>query len=281
MGKAVTHQIKQLEEELEIQLFERIGNRTKLTMNGEQMLPLAYKALADADDILTFAKEGVDIRGSLTIGTCTSMMEAFMPAVITELHGRHPDIQTKIVTGTTPDSADMLTKNEVDLMMVIDERISDPYLVRSVDRAEPMDFICGKDHPLAAKKKPDLADVAEHPFIVTETGVSYTLVLERLMADRELKFEPLLETGSTTLVMDLIEKNEAVGFLPHYITEARIERGSIKKLDVKDTNVVLYDQVFRHKNKWLTPQMRAFLEILIKQYGFRDANAEYNANLIP
>lgn len=62
---AVTHQIKQLEEELGIQLFERIRNQTKLTMSGEQLMPLVYNVLKGADDINSFANADLEIRGQL------------------------------------------------------------------------------------------------------------------------------------------------------------------------------------------------------------------------
>lgn len=265
---AVTHQIKQLEEELGIQLFERIRNQTKLTMSGEQLLPLVYNVLKGTDDINSFANAGLEIRGQLKIGTCTSMMEAMLPDIISELHRKHPLIQTTVLTGTTTDSADMLTRNEVDFMMVINEKISNPYLIRAAEREEQMDFICGPKHPLASKKSITVSQLVEYPFVVTETGVSYTYVLEKFLANNDVNIEPFLEIGSTNVVLDLVKRNEAVAFLPHYIVTEELSAGNVKKITVKNGNIKLYDQIHYHKNKWITPQMNEFIQLLCKYYNF-------------
>lgn len=274
---AVTHQIKQLEEELGLQLFERIHNQTKLTMFGEQLLPLVYNVIKGTDDISSFASEGLEIRGQLRIGTCTSMMESLLPDIFAEIQERHPLIQTTVLTGTTPDSADMLSRNEVDFMMVIDEKINNPYLIRAAEREEPMDFVCGKKHPLAKKERVTMEELVEHPFVVTETGVSYTLVLEKLLAEHNLAIQPFLEIGSTNVVIDLVKRGKAIAFLPHYIVadqladpKASSRNKGLIKLNVEGGDITLYDQVHFHKNKWITPQMQEFLDLLCEKQGFKN-----------
>lgn len=265
---AVTHQIKQLEEELGIQLFERIRNQTKLTMSGEQLLPLVYQTLKDTDNILSFANADLEMRGQLKIGTCTSMMEAMLPEIITELNSRHPLVQTTVLTGTTIDSADMLSRNEVDIMLVIDEKISNPYLMRAAEREEQMDFVCGRSHPLAKKKRISVKELCEHPFVVTETGVSYTQVLEKFLAKNDATIEPFLEIGSTNVVIDMVKRNRAVAFLPHYIVDDDIKKGHLIKMNVTGGKITLFDQAYYHKSKWITPQMQEFLDLLCEKEGF-------------
>lgn len=265
---AVTHQIKQLEDELGVQLFERIRNQTKLTMTGEQMMPLVYKVLNDTDEIFSFADADLEIRGQLKIGTCTSMMESMLPDIISELHENHPLIQTIVLTGTTPDSEDMLSRNEVDIMMVIDEKINNPYLIRAAERAEQMDFVCGSGHKLAGRKKIPVNKLVEFPFVVTETGVSYTYVLEKFLASKDTNIEPFLEIGSTNVVIDLIKRNKAIAFLPHYVVERDIAEGNLVKLNVEGGKITLYNQVHYHKSKWITPQMEEFIRLLSEYQGF-------------
>ena len=239
-------------------------------MNGEQLLPLVYKALKDTDNILSFASEGLEIRGKLRIGTCTSMMESMLPDIIDELNEKHPLIQTIVLTGTTIDSADMLSKNEVDIMLVVDEKISNPYLVRAAEREEPMDFVCGPKHALANKKRVNVSELCEHPFVVTETGVSYTQILEKFLANNDATIEPFLEIGSTNVVIDMVKRNKSIAFLPHYIVKNDLDIGQLVKLNVAGGKITLYDQAYYHKSKWITPQMQEFLDLLCKYEGFND-----------
>lgn len=149
-----------------------------------------------------------------------------------------------------------------------DEKISNPYLVRAAEREEPMDFICGPKHALANKKRISVKELCEHPFVVTETGVSYTQVLEKFLAKNDATIEPFLEIGSTNVVIDMVKRNKAVAFLPHYIVKDDLDADRLVKLNIAGGKIKLYDQAYYHKSKWITPQMQEFLDLLCKYEGY-------------
>ena len=90
---AVTMQIKQLEAELQAQLFERIGKRAKLTQAGERLLPLALNILDSARKAEDIAREPEQISGKLRIGTCESYVISVLPPVFMELGERCPGVE--------------------------------------------------------------------------------------------------------------------------------------------------------------------------------------------
>ena len=81
----VSFQIKQLETELGVQLFERIGKKAKLTQAGQRLLPYALDILSAAGKAESIAREPEQISGKLRIGTCESYVISVLPPVFMEM----------------------------------------------------------------------------------------------------------------------------------------------------------------------------------------------------
>lgn len=105
---AVTMQIKQLEKELQVQLFERIGKRVQLTQAGERLLPYALEILNAQAMARTIAREPGQIAGKLRIGTCESYVISVLPEIIMELGAICPHVEVSTPTALVPDLVQML-----------------------------------------------------------------------------------------------------------------------------------------------------------------------------
>ena len=105
---AVTMQIKQLESELHVQLFERIGKQVKLTQAGERLLPYALEILGAVRQAENIAREPAQIAGKLRIGTCESFVISVLPPVLTELTALCPQVEIITHTARIPDLIQML-----------------------------------------------------------------------------------------------------------------------------------------------------------------------------
>ena len=76
------------------------------------------------------------------------------------------------------------------------------------------------------------------------------------------KICPFLESTNTDLLLDLIQKdNSGITFLPEYVVQKALENQTIKKIDVPDLEMVIWRQIFYHKDKWVSKEMKAFFEI--------------------
>ena len=94
---AVTMQIKQLEAELQVQLFERIGKKAKLTQAGQRLLPYALDILSAAGKAESIAREPGQISGKLRIGTCESYVISVLPPVFMEMGERCPGVELSLI----------------------------------------------------------------------------------------------------------------------------------------------------------------------------------------
>ena len=94
--------------------------------------------------------------------------------------------------------------------------------------------------------------------------MSYRDALDQRLAARGLSIHPYIELGSASLLCQMVERGMGFSFLPEYIVRPALSAGRIARLNVPDCTVTMHRQLFYHKDKWLTPQMKAFIE-LVKQ----------------
>ena len=76
-----------------------------------------------------------------------------------------------------------------------------------------------------------------------------------------MRIRPFFETGDTEVIIHLIRENKALSFLPYFAVEDSIRRGELRELKVRDFDVTMYRQVFYHKDKWVTNEMREFMNL--------------------
>ena len=110
----------------------------------------------------------------------------------------------------------------------------------------------------------DQARVLYHlaAFILTEKGMSYRRLLDERLAKDGLEIKPVLEIGRTDLICDLVSAGSGVSFLPDFVTEEAVKKGSIVRLSAKGYDIDIWKQLLYRKDKWMTLPMNAIIEHL-------------------
>ena len=119
-------------------------------------------------------------------------------------------------------------------------------------------------HPLAEQAEVTLQELAGQEFLLTERGMSYRDALDQCMAAQGLAIKPFLELGSASLLCQMVEHGMGLSFLPEYIVQNALAAGTLARLNVPACRVEMRRQLFYHRDKWLTPQMKAFITLVQK-----------------
>ena len=257
---AVSSQIAQLEEELGVPLFDRVGKTVRLTDAGQTFLHYARTLLTTAQQAKAALQPAPEARGTLRVAIADSLCSALMPGVLARFHALCPRVEVSFRSGSTQEMQDMLAANRADLAYTFDQPVTHPSFVRLLDEPEPCCFLAPAGHPLAGRQGLTLADLAGQEFLLTERGMSYREALEQLLAARQLTLRPYLELGDAALLCRLVEDGMGLTFLPRYIMDACLT-GRAVPLEVADCRIEMRRQLFCHKEKWITPQMRVFIRL--------------------
>ena len=258
---AVSAQIAQLEAELETPLFDRVGKTVRLTDAGQTFLSYARTLLATSEQAKAALQPARQVGGTLRIALADSLCSAFLPDLLQRYHALCPQVELVLHSATADEMMQWLGTNQVDLAYTLDEPLVQPSIVRALDIPESICFVAPAGHPLAAKDAVTLEELARQEFLLTERGMSYRDALDQVLEAHQLSIKPYLELGSAALLCQMVERGLGLSFLPEYIVRDALAAGRVARLSVPDCTVTMRRQLFYHKDKWLTPQMKAFMEL--------------------
>lgn len=261
---AVTMQIKQLEDELHTQLFERIGKQVRLTQAGERLLPYALDILNSIRKAENIEQEPERISGKLRIGTCESYVISILPPVIMEFSEICPHVEISTHTALVPDLFHMLRQNDIDILFFMDQKIYFPEWVKVSEKPEKIFFVASSNSALAGEKHISIERLLQEPLYLTEKGISYRYAMEQSLAAKGYELHPFFEVGNTDVITRFLLNNKGISFLPEYVVRDYLKDGRLTVLDTECDEIVMWSQLVYHRNKCVTPQMSLFLELILK-----------------
>ncbi len=261
----VSFQIKQLEQELDCLLFERINHTITLTKKGEELLEFAKQIRYLTDEFNQKHLAPQELRGFLRIVTSDSLCEEMINANYVDFHRLFPDIALKFITADTETMFEILDHNEADLMLTLDNHVYQRDYVIAKEEPIEMYFVTGAASPYAMTKELKLNDIVDFPFILTERGIGYRRVFDEEMAKRSVEILPILEIGRTDIILSMLESGVGVSFLPDFVTKKKIEEGKLVRLNISDMKAEIWKQLIYHKNKFVTGCMQILIEYIKKK----------------
>ena len=258
----VSFQIKQMENELGCQLFERINHTVQLTEKGREVLEYAHQINRMTRELKDSMKEETAsgyIRLAMADSLCTSLLSRDF------LHFRelYPNIALKIIAAGTEEMFRLMNHNEADAILTLDNHIyNTEYRILQEEKVRTF-FVAGADTEIASASSLSIEELLLQPFILTEKGMSYRRLLEEKLAELSLEIQPVLEIGSTELICSLVEQGAGISFLPEYVIKDRVKAGTLVCLPVSGLEIHVWKQLLYHRNKWVSPQMERVLKYCV------------------
>lgn len=264
----VSFQIKQLENELDCMLFERINHTISLTEKGREVLSYAQQISHLTDDFKQNISNSKEIAGHIHIVTPDSICEMMLSRNYTDFYHHYPKISLKFSTADTDDMFRILDHNEADIIFTLDSHVYHQDYIIAKEEPIPTHFVTGACSPLANKSNLSITDIIHQPFILTERKMGYRRVFDQELAKRSLDIQPVLEIGRTDLITAALEDGVGISFLPDFVTQKKVSEGKLVYLDVKDFKFEIWKQLIYHKNKWISKHFNAFIQyVMAKEFN--------------
>ena len=278
---AVTVQIRQLEEELDTRLFDRMGKRIALTDTGERFFSHACDVISQVNQARMSVAATTELHGTLHIGTIESLTCLKLPAVLHRYRQHHPKVSIhitvgeptvlhlyrkfnpkvsiRITVGEPEDLIEHMERGELDMIYVLDEPLYSNNWHKLMEQREEIVFVASASLGEAlGGRELTTEELVQYPFFLTEQD-NYRRVLNRRLAARRCILTPSLECSDTSFLIRMLEIDRGVSFLPWYAVENSVKEGRLIRLSVEDCYISLYRQIFCHKEKWRTREMDEFV----------------------
>jgi LysR family cys regulon transcriptional activator len=215
----VSRQIRELEEELGIVLFERAGKRlTGLTPPGAMVLPIIERLLQDADNLKRAGDEyAAQGKGTLTIAATHSQARYALPLAVRDFSAANPGIELRLHQGSPKQVAELLLSGEADIGVATEALAEYPELVALPCYQWTHKVIVPASHALAAdavSKKPlTLARLAEFPIITYEPGYTGRSHIDEAFKRQGLALKLVLSAMDADVIKTYVELGMGVGII--------------------------------------------------------------------
>lgn len=258
---AVTIQIKNLEEELGVKLFDRMGKQVTLTNRGKKLLIHAHNIFKEVNQVKNELRPQGELDGRLVIGTNESLCFSKLPTLLTYFREHHPKMNISIVFDSPDPLLEMMEHNKVDLVYFLDEPRYSNAWNKEMEEKEPVVFVCASRCRFAGQKNVKVEDFMDQPFFLTEKNANYRRALDKYLASKNIELTPFVEISDTEFILKMVELNNGMSFLPRFAIEKSVADGHLAIVDVAEPEIYMYRQIFYHKDKWLTREMEEFIRV--------------------
>jgi len=258
----VTAQIKALEEELGVPLFDRLGRRVTLTDAGRNFLPFAGQALAAMEQGQRAVQTGAEPSGPLRIGAPESVLTYRLPQVLRAYRRRFPHVELIFRPYSDATLALKLEAGKFDMAIHMSDAIP-PQSIRSIRlKMERVLLLAEPGHPLATRATVKPADLAGQNLLLTEAGCGYREKLDRALALQNIRPANITEFSSVEAIKQCVAVGMGLGLLPAIVVTRELRQRQLKALHWAGPSLDIATHILWHKNKWVSPAMAAFIEMV-------------------
>jgi LysR family cys regulon transcriptional activator len=212
----VSRQIRELEDELGIELFHRAGKRlTGLTPPGQAVLPIVERLLLEADNLKRagedFASSG---RGTLTIAATHSQARYALPPAVRDFSAAHPEVVLRLHQGSPKQVAQMLLSGEADIGVATEALAEYEDLVALPSYRWTHVVVVPAAHELAAEAEAlTLERLARFPIITYEPGYTGRTHIDEAFRRRGLQWNLVLSAMDADVIKTYVELGLGVGII--------------------------------------------------------------------
>lgn len=268
----VTMQIKALEDELGVRLFDRLGKQLVLTAAGKRFLTHIQGVLNKLDEARSVVHDNEVLSGTLTISANEVICAYRLPAVFQRFRSQHPGVRLIFRSVPNQELKQTLFEGTADVVFMLDEPIRSSGLAVEPLVEETFRLLAAPDHPLAKRTELQLEDFHGEVFLTNEKGCPYRTMFDRSLEKEGIDSITYLEFQSAEAIKQCAISGIGIAFLPEIVAEAEAERGKLVALPWQIPDLHVYTQMSWHRDKWLSPIMLSFIEAAREVLAIEEGN---------
>jgi len=264
---ALSQQIKALEEELDCQLFERIGKRKlKLTSAGERFLTFAESILENYDSLREDLNElKGSQKGRLKIAAPFTTLYHLFPDVLKKYTERFPQVELTILDRSQQTVIELVKSGDIDFGFTVESEIPGGLATLRWKKVETA-LMTPMGHPLATGKGVTLRQIAKYPLILPPKDLRFTCrrMLEERFQKLGLDYQIVMESSNVELTSLYVEIGLGISFATVVKDLPALKRRKLEFLPMDELFKPDYIAAVMRRDKTLASYKSAFINILLQ-----------------
>lgn len=255
---AMSKRIAVLEGTLGARLFDRIGRSVTLTEAGQALLPRARRILAELDDSRrALSNLSGHVGGTLRLGTSHHIGLHRLPPGLRAFVSRYADVELDLRFMDSEAACHAVETGHLELAIVTLPPDPRPSLELIPIWDDPLAVVCGPDHPLAQRRRTQLADLAEYPAILPASSTYTRQIAEQAFHALGLSLRGSLSTNYLETIKMLVSVGLGWSLLPQTMVDQQLRALPVRELRLKRTLGAVH-----HRERTLSNAARVMIEVL-------------------
>lgn len=211
---SLSQQIRSLEDELKMKLFERTHRYVALTVEGSVLLPQARDIVQRVDELATLREFSTVPRGPLRIASITAATIAVLPQVLPSYREAFPNVQLSLETGTVEDNSRALVERRVDVAF-LRAPLKDPRLDGALVAEEQICVALPDGHPLCSRKRIPIRALegADMVGMRDEFTGDFNKTMDAVLREHGVTVRDKIQTGSLETMLGLIASGMGIALV--------------------------------------------------------------------
>ena len=261
----VSRQIRELEEELGVEIFIRAGKRlTGLTPPGVTLLPIVENLLLGADNLKRAGDDfSAKMEGQLSVAATHSQARYALPHVVKDFRDKFPQVTLHLHQGSPKQVADMLLSGEADIGVATEALSNYTQLVTLPCYRWTHSIVVPAHHPLLSVDGPvTLQQLARYPIITYQVGYTGRSHIDDAFASQALQPNVVLTAMDADVIKTYVELGMGVGIVASVALDAERDR-NLRILDAGHLFQVNVTRLGLRKGVWLRGYAYSFIETFV------------------
>lgn len=272
----VTFQIRQLEEELSMKLFEKIGRRMVLTQAGKEILPYINTILQNAEQINNYGKSLSEIKGSLRLAIPDSILIYNMQPFIQSFLHEAPHVQLIINSIQSGEINQAIVDDKADIGINCEKEYYPDSVIHKKLGSYKAILVAS---PFADEKLLDFTTPHQKKnisMICNEPEGYYQKEINKYFEEKDIVLNSPMNVQSIEAVKRCVMNNLGIAVVPTYSIVEELKKGALIQINT-EINDKIYDSVYvYHKNKWMSPQIKLAIHLLYQNVA--NIEIDFNSN---
>ena len=222
---AISHSVKNLEEDLRCQLVTRTGRKIHITEDGNDLYQEAQAILHQMESARNRIQDRANWgKGRLRIGASTTACQHLIPNVLREFNECFPDCILSITPADTPALLEMVRRHEIDIAIIVAQGNEKDVRVRPLFSDELI-LVTSPIHSFVQKGSIRMNEIAQERIVLyNKTSQTFGLI-EQFFRQNKTALQNYIELGSMEAIKELIKINYGISFMANWIVEKEINQG--------------------------------------------------------
>ena len=257
---AVHKQLKVLEDELGVQLYEKSGRQLRLTQAAITLLPYVKNLLAQYDATLLALNEWKGSRqGLIKVGTGPATSSYILPFFLGEFRSAFPNVELSVETGAAPYIAERLRDGALDLIFLVSgDEFHDPDFQVEASWDFEMVLVSAQQRPT---RPCSLSELQEYPFILYKEGLVFDRLIERYFTEANFHPRVIMRLDNIEAIKAMIRLRLGISMLPMWTLKAELKDRALFLIQQKESPLFAKISLVTRRHIYRSKPLEGFVKL--------------------